>query len=275
MKIPTLPTDNLYKFAAIFGLVLIVFSSYMFNQTVDNAYRIEDDLNAKNALFKLDSLQSQSCDSLNIAKSKVQINKDYNQYRRIINKLPSLFYLYLFLFLLGFGLAGVGFYNWFYRTQKLNDEILTNEAEKVKNDKAISVHKIQFEKEFEVYKELWPELIKLRNATHQLRPMIEFREANKTEDEIRIKKGNEFNEYFNNCIIAFEENKPFYPEDIFNEIETILSISKKEAIQWQHMPKREHEYYKNAEKNMDEIIANIDNVCLKIRDRIGLLKINN
>ena len=55
MKIPNIPTDNLYKFTAIFGLVLIVFSSYMFNITIEQTYQFEDNLNAKNSLYQLDS----------------------------------------------------------------------------------------------------------------------------------------------------------------------------------------------------------------------------
>lgn len=275
MNIPNLPTDNLYKFAAIFGLVLIVFSSFMFNQTIDNAYQFEDNLNAKTELHKLDSLQIQNTDSLSIAKTKIQIEKDYKQYKRIVKRIPSLFKLYVFLFLLGFICAGIGFYNWYFKTQRLNDDILKNESDKIKNDRAVLVHKIQFEEEFQVYKDLWPELIKLRNITHQLRPMVEFKKASKTDDEIRIEKGNEFNATFKYCVVIFEENKPFYPEDIFNEVESIIKISKREAIEWQHMPPRESKYYRNAEKNMDEIIAKIDNVCLQIRDRIGLLRIKN
>jgi len=41
------------------------------------------------------------------------------------------------------------------------------------------------------------------------------------------------------------------------------------------MPSGESDYYKNAEKNMDEIITKIDEVCIKIRDRIGIIKVNN
>lgn len=275
MTLPNLPTDNLYKFAAIFGLVLVVFSSFMFNQWINNAHEFENKLNAKTELYRLDSLASQSSDSISIAKAKVQIEKDYIQYKRIIEKIPSIFKLYAFLFFLGFIFTGLGFYNWYYKTQRLNDNILKNEADKITNDKSILVHKIQFEEEFNVYKELWPVLIKLRNVTHQLRPMIEYREASQTEDDIRIKKGTEFNETFNRCVVVFQENKPFYPEDIFIEVENIIKISRKEAIEWQHMPPRESEYYKNAERNMDEIISKIDTVCLKIRDRIGLLKIKN
>jgi hypothetical protein len=275
MNIPNLPTDNLYKFSAIFGLVLIVLSSFMVSQTIDNAYQFEDNLNSKIAFYELDSLGIQNIDSINIAKSRVQIEKDYKQYNRIIRKLPSLYYLYFVLLILGSISTLIGFLNWYFKTQKLNDYILKIESEKIKNNKAVLVHKIQFEEEFKVYKELWPELIKLSIVTQQLRPIIELKDANKSDEELRIMKGDEFNKTFKKCVIVFQENKPFYPEDIFNEVDNIIKISRKEVIEWKHMPSKESTYYINAEKNMAEIIAKIDNVCLMIRDRIGILKIKS
>jgi hypothetical protein len=58
-------------------------------------------------------------------------------------------------------------------------------------------------------------------------------------------------------------------------VDNIIKISRKEVIEWKHMPSKESTYYINAEKNMAEIIAKIDNVCLMIRDRIGILKIKS
>jgi len=275
MNIPNLPTDNLYKFAAIFGLVLIVFSSYMFNKTVDNGLKIEDEIRLKHEILRLDSIQTPIADTIQMAKAKAEFDKENNQYRRIVNSITSIFYLYVILFIIGCIAAFLGFKYWYKKTQKMNDEILANEASKIKHDKAVLVHKIQFEKEFMVYRDLWPELIKLRNATHQLRPMVEYRDIDKSEEEIRIEKGTEFNDRYKKSVVVFEENKPFYPEEIFNEVDKIINLSKKEAIQWQHMPPRDSDYYTSAQKNMDEIIETIDMVCLQIRDRIGLLKIKN
>lgn len=47
MTIPSVPTDNLYKFSAIFGLILIVFSSYMLDQSNSNIFTKLDKLEAK------------------------------------------------------------------------------------------------------------------------------------------------------------------------------------------------------------------------------------
>jgi hypothetical protein len=268
MNLPHLPTDNLYKFLGIFGLVLIVFSSYMFNQaSVEIEYKLYDSYSneqVKEFLVKNDSI-SETKPNLGIVKLQTEKQK---------KKFPRLVHLYLLLFLLGFVLSIFGFYLWFLRTQKIQDKILKNESEKLENNKVIFVHTIQFEKEFDVYKSLWPELLKLRNATHQLRPTVEFVDPNESEQEVHKRKGIEFNNAYKDCGKIFENNKPFYPEDIFVEIEAILKIARKEAVEWRHQPK-ELEYFKNAEKNIDLILSKIEKVCLEIRDRIGTLQIKN
>ncbi len=268
MNIPHLPTDNLYKFLGIFGLVLIVFSSYMFNQDyveIDSKlYDSESNEHVKEVLVKNDSI-SETNPNLDLKKLQTESQK---------KKFPKLVHLYIVLLFLGFVLSIVGFYYWFFRTQIIQDKILKIESDKLENTKVIFVHTIQFEKEFDVYKSLWPELLKLRNATHQLRPTVEFLDPKESEQEVHERKGKEFNNAYKDCGKIFENNKPFYPQEIFVEIEAILKIARKEAVEWQHQPK-ELEYYKNGEKNIDLILSKIEKVCLEIRDRIGTLQIKN
>ena len=48
MKIPNLPTDNLYKFLSIFGLVLFVFGVYMIKDIPNQLHLRVDDFTIKN-----------------------------------------------------------------------------------------------------------------------------------------------------------------------------------------------------------------------------------
>lgn len=274
MKIPNLPTDNLYKFLALFGLVLIIFSSYNFNKTISEAYQFEDNLNFKKSIYELESAKKIT-DSLSVKKSKLEIDKDYKLYERIVEKIPSLFYFHITLFLLGAILSYLGFRYWYIKTQKLNDEILIEEVKRFKNDKAILVHKMQFEKEFEIYKELWPELMKLKGATLELRPICEVIREGQSEEEREIEKSENFNTPFKKCVNIFLQNKPFYPKDIYEMVEQIIKISRKEVYEWKDTKENRLSNYKNAEKNIEEISTEIEKVCLKIRDRIGLLKVKN
>ncbi|WP_435262672.1 hypothetical protein [Tenacibaculum sp. nBUS_03] len=274
MKIPNLPTDNLYKFLALFGLVLIIFSSYNFNKTISEAYQFEDNLNLKKSLHELESFEKIK-DSLNLKKSKLEIDKDYKLYERIVKKIPKIFYSHISLLLVGVILSFAGFILWYIKTQKLNDKILIDQANRIANDQSILVHKMQFEKEFDIYKELWPELMKLKRATLELRPISETVPASLSQDEIDNQKSKNFNEPFMNSVKIFMENKPFYPKDIFEDVELILKTSQKEAYQWKDTQENRLSNYNIAKENIDEISSKIDTVCLKIRDRIGLLKIKN
>ena len=275
MNIPNLPTDNLYKFAALFGLVLIVFSSFMFNQSINTAYRFEDNLNANNAIYELDSLNKS--DSIHIAKVKIELRKDFKQNNRIAKKIPLLFGLYKFLLILGLISALIGFYRWYHKTQKLNDEILKNEAEKIRNGKALLIHKLQFEKEFEVYQKLWPSLIKLKIATQDLRPIFEFgkKEPNNI-DELK-KNGDTFNKCMLDCLKIFQENKPFYSQEVYDKTNSVLLISQKEVSEWTTSLGRglEFEDYKKAERNVNDYMNLINEISDKIRERIGVLEIKN
>lgn len=279
MEMPNLPTDNLYKFLALFGLILIVFSSYMFNQTPEKLYSDIDNLKVKEQLLKI-KVHGDSFKGNQLVNNKIEHLKDSLEFdatlkglQRKVDRFPKLLYLYLILLLLGVAATIFGFIKWFFRTQKFNDLMLENESKKSLNDKSVVIHKIQFEKEFGVYNNLWPNLILLRNATQNLRPTFESYDNTQSEEDRKNTKIKNFNDSFNKCAETFDQNKPFYPEDIYKEIEMILRTSRHEAIEFVYMHPRESDYFKNAEKNIDEIISKIDSVCLKIRDRIGIVKV--
>ena len=46
------------------------------------------------------------------------------------------------------------------------------------------IHKIQFEKEFSIYSEMWGKLVDVKNATAELRPAMDQRDSSKTDEEI-------------------------------------------------------------------------------------------
>ena len=215
-----LPTDNLYKFIAIFGLVFVVFSSYMLNQTAD--------------------------------KTEITIS--------------------FILLDVGIVTTVFGFITWYIKTQRYNDRILKNESEKLLNDKTVLIHKIQFEKEFNIYDELWPCLTDLRNATHALRPNIEQIDMSIPEEVRRKKKAEDFIKAHNKCVGVFDNNKPFYPEDIYEKIADLILKTKFEKNSFDFMLEVNLERFDEAKLKMDEIIQKVESICLKIRSRIGTLK---
>jgi len=145
--LPSLPTDNLYKFLAIFGLILFVLSIYLVfekaNETIENAdKKLEDSLND---LFTLRS-------NHNLSEAQIQLDKlkesdplanqwerqlenireeNYNAKEKIQGIINYLLYIML---ISGIVMMSTGFYYWYYRVQKPLDELTKMELAKMKID---------------------------------------------------------------------------------------------------------------------------------------------
>ncbi|WP_172426941.1 hypothetical protein [Flavobacterium sp. ACN2] len=230
-----------------------------------------DDYNVKNEILdfnlKKDSISLQlDAEKIKVKRMKEQINRDLQQ-------LPKQYKAYIIGLLLGLAMMGFGFYFWYVKTQIFNDLILKNESNNLKHNKEVSIHKLQFEKEFLIYDKLWKSLVELRTNTALLRPQAEVINTTKSEEEIRKEKLNNIDLAFRNCVNIYEDNKPFYPKDIYEEIRSTIKITNKEIIQFVRGESYTDEYWNTGEKNITKIINSIDVVCEKMRERIGLVKI--
>lgn len=274
MTLPSLPTDNLYKFISIFGLVLLVFSAYMINDTQSKIYLKVDDYNVKNEIlnFKKDSISSIDVE---LIAEKIKLRKLEEQVNREIEKLPKQYYAYILGLCSGIGMMGLGFYLWYYRTQYYNDLNLKNESENLRNTKELSVYKLQFEKEFLIYDELWKSLIELKTCTTLLRPESEYINIDETEEERKSKKLEEFKKAFKHCVDIYENYKPFYPKEVYDKIRETIKVVNKEVIEYRRGKSNTDKYWENAQKNSAEIISSIDVICERIRERIGLIKVQD
>ena len=85
----------------------------------------------------------------------------------------------------------------------------------------------------------------------------------------------EFNTAFTDCVNAFDNNKPFYPKEVYDEIYKTIRLARREVREYNRGEKYSKEYWENAEKNIEEIINSTNIVCEKIRQRIGIIKIEN
>lgn len=276
MTLPPLPTDNLYKFISIFGLVLFAFSAYMYNDIHDKIYLKVDDYSVKNEV--LDSISKRdSIFSLNeeLVAEKIKVSMLEEQLKREVKEYPRLMKFYFVMAMLGLVMIGFGFYYWYCKTQYYNDLILQNESKKMQGDKEVLIHKIQFEKEFTIYQELWKKLIDLKIFASLLRPEFEVVNGEQTDDERKKVRLEEFNLAFKECFNLYEKYKPFYSEEIYEEIRKTILIANREVIEYKRGKSYTDEYWDNAEKNIDEIVSSTDIICQKIRDRIGMIKIES
>lgn len=107
--------------------------------------------------------------------------------------------------------------------QKLDVELA---AIKASNDKAVYITKSQYDKEFEIYMNIWECFIELRFATERLYP--EGVENSPTDDDalkkFNDKKMDDFSKAYDKFIVLIRKFGPFYKKEFYDEFEEIREI---------------------------------------------------
>ena len=150
---------------------------------------------------------------------------------------------------------------------------------KHKNQQEAFVHQLQFEKEFEIYYEIWTKLTVLKTISIMLRN--EGERAPRDEDkyiEHKKKLLEEMTLSGLTFVDSFEKNKPFYTSVIYSKLREVNDLMGKEGLQLrfriQRMkggylpPKWDEKYWEDAKENFDKIETKCDELCEAIRDRI-------
>jgi hypothetical protein len=123
ITIPTPPTDNLYKFLAISGVILVAVSLFtpavVENEGQDRGTPLKKDLT--DFLKRTKDESGHERELIKLIGDVVRHDLRYKQY---IERLSSLFYW-------GGGIAAVGFSLWYWKIQRFQDRILRCEYEKL------------------------------------------------------------------------------------------------------------------------------------------------
>ncbi len=110
-------------------------------------------------------------------------------------------------------------------TKELEDYKLTinKQLEEYKNhlllngEKALHVSKVQYDKEFEIYRIIWEKLIECKSNTIELYPVLEDVPTDKEElEEFNKNKWKKFSEGYNDFSKAIDMYAPFYRQDFYN-----------------------------------------------------------
>lgn len=275
MKIPSLPTDNLYKFLALFGLVLFITGLYFFNDLEKSTFRNIDELKIREALneyageLKLDSVAQ-----FEIRQDSIRIKHDINVLSKDLESFKKNMIGYFVILIFGGLLSVFGFGRWYYKLQKFQDRIIENEATKYSNEHWAYINKAKFDKEYSVYEDLWISLIKLKNATLSLRTNTEsLRNEPLTSDTINIRAESFFKAH-KECYELFENNKPFYSNRIYASVDSVLKLCQSEFVDFSMggFPNLD-EYWQNAQKNSTSIIELINKVGDSISQRLNNVEI--
>lgn len=155
MQIPTLPTDNLYKFIALSGLLIVLVSFFIpiciMHQVNMQRFDIEADVNVaieeSRRLENKTNLLRQSMKDKSITKEEARLKNDefdkisekntmngirlksqLNKLKFTIEEIKDLKWLVLIGCGLGVVIAWAGFLLWYKRLQKYQDIIIRNEV---------------------------------------------------------------------------------------------------------------------------------------------------
>lgn len=114
-----LPTDNLYKFMALFGLVIIICSAVFKYMAITNIQATISELRIEQATLKVVVADSSE---LEIAKAKLLATQEKLVMSEAYDHRAT-----VFLFA-GILLSIAGFVLWYMKTQRLLDKLLKQEA---------------------------------------------------------------------------------------------------------------------------------------------------
>lgn len=162
---------------------------------------------------------------------------------------------------------------------------ITNKIETVKHDYAqqleatkaslsaqLNTHGFRYEKEYEVLNELTALLVDVRDASLSLRPVLDFKDPAKNEDQIKKERLQRFYGGLKSLYLYREKKRPFYPDDLYQSIKAVEKIAHTEAVKYQHHDpfegKEFMKYWDEAEKNQEEIASLAEAAMKMIRERV-------
>jgi len=137
-----------------------------------------------------------------------------------------------------------------------------------------TIHKLQFEKEFSIYGELWDALIKLKDASIYFKPGIEIRNSEETPEQAEERKRTQFWGSYEKAVKLIKLNKPFYAKEVSEEASKLLSIVWDTPGLYAHFGREDEpikEVYNNMKEAIDQMSEAIDKIEASVRKRIGIM----
>lgn len=134
LSMPNVPTDNLYKFIAIFGLILsaslFLYADYMKSQVQieivqhakvqnERLYELIEGFAKNKPNLEMELLKRKYLDLLEIESAKLIVSSVNYEFYQNARNYGSPFFLIISI---------VGFILWFYKVQRYQDKILQKEA---------------------------------------------------------------------------------------------------------------------------------------------------
>lgn len=156
-----------------------------------------------------------------------------------------------------------------------SDLAKTNKKLDAELQRAIYIDKAQFDYEFQIYRDVWNNLVDLQAATLNLRPVFDYIDPAQSKEDRMQERLSAFIEPFNKFLSTVEKNKPFYSPSVYASLSNILKLCRDERIDFEYIERSKKEYFEEAKKNREDILKSINQACEEIRGRINEVKVIN
>jgi hypothetical protein len=142
--------------------------------------------------------------------------------------------------------------------------------------KSIHVHRVQFEKEFEIYLALSSSLVNLRNSffslNRNLRPIRDDPDERKKYWDEQAK---DFIKSYTDFRDLVDNNKPFYCQTVFDAAQKLVDRSVDELIYRQFHGGEAAHPLKELKEIKKELLASVSEIIEAIRKRIASLEVED
>ena len=149
------------------------------------------------------------------------------------------------------------------------------EALKSQLKKKNVIHKLQFEMEFQVYRDFWKALVDVKR-TASITPILDMMPAGKKPLDVYKERWTEAAEKFQKALDLLDYNRPFYHDDVSEPATELLDKCRKHLIKLQITLQRGErkgvDIHEEDEKLSKMIIEVVDKIKIVIKKRIGLLQ---
>lgn len=144
-------------------------------------------------------------------------------------------------------------------------------------DKALHVHRAQFETEFSAMKTIWEKVMAVRGTMAGLRPMSNLAPLDETpeqRDERFSVRRQEFSAALGELKVAVFNNSPFISESLFRELfDKLLLAARAEDTSVAVHRRDEADWYETGLKNLGLVMNSADKVSQLIRERVRSLAV--
>jgi hypothetical protein len=142
-------------------------------------------------------------------------------------------------------------------------------------DKTVHAHRIQFETEFQILKEVWGKLALARTAMAEVRPHGDYVNPGETHEQRLAPRRVKLSGAYTAFMRAIDDHSPFYPEEIFRELQSALECTRHELNDTEVLPEptTRSQWFQEAETNMRQFGAHANKASELIRRRLEALRV--